>query len=125
MTNSDDQVAIDFEAAHFGHGTRCMPLADARRLLEYCKARQCAFQTTEAFEVFDGREILTLEYSILGLSDVERSASSAADLHEIGRRSLDKAAAQPNPYIFKIWVDTIDNILFAPLHRRRMDKSDL
>lgn len=118
MTNPDDQVAIDFEDAHYGRGTRYMSLEDARRLLAHCIARQYTFQTIEAFEVRDGWEVPMIEFGLFGRSAAEKSASSAHDLHEIARLCLDDAAAQPNPFLFKIWVDTVESILAKPPERR-------
>ena len=109
--NDADWLEEAFQAARTGKGSRPLSLSEAREFLRYCTDRRFAFQTVEASELVDGLEYPRIDCSVLGLTNVEKSAQSLDDLASIARSRLEMAASAPNDFVFQIWIDTAESLL--------------
>jgi hypothetical protein len=65
----------------------------------------------ESFECVDDMERARVDLSILGLTHAEKSASGLTDLTQFAHDRLDQARAEPNPFLFQVWVDTADSVI--------------
>ena len=108
MSYNEIVMQADFEAAKTGSGTRGLSPQEALSLLEYCFQRGWFFQSVEAFEVKDEREILDLRYSLLGLCLEERSASNLGEHKIVAESKIKRSIATRNDFIFQIWIDKVD-----------------
>jgi hypothetical protein len=101
----------DFQSAQTGGGTRLLTHEQATTLLDHCERQGFTFQTMETFECVDGYERPRVDLSILGLTNAERVATSLSDFRQIARDRLAQAQAEPNPFLFQVWIDLPDTIV--------------
>tara|TARA_R110000744_G_scaffold1843_2_gene6590 strand:+ start:49410 stop:49799 length:390 start_codon:yes stop_codon:yes gene_type:complete len=114
MSDVQPNFEREFQNAQTGKGANPLNLDDAELFLDFVAKRGWAFQSMEASEIKDGREIPNLRSAILGLTNAERQASSAADLYEIAKSILADARSQGREFVFQIWIDRPESILRKP-----------
>lgn len=100
--------SAEFEASQTGRGTAYMTANAAQEFVDYVAQRGGWIQSMEAFEVVEGREILDLTLSILGLRNQERSVSGLA-FNQLADRLIVDSMERGNPFVFKMWVDLLNS----------------
>ena len=104
----NQSLIIISKAAQSAKGTALLCSNDVEDLLEYLDDKITEFQSVEAYECRGEKEVLRIDYSILGL-DKKPHDECCGDV-EWSRRLLSKILAaakeEANPIKFQIWTKT-------------------
>jgi hypothetical protein len=98
-------VEQDFAAAQTGRGAYLLEPERAERLHQHVRTTHWYVRSVETFELDgEGLQTLNLDWSMLGLSDVERSATSPEALNDFAGRIFEATRQQGLRVLFSVWV---------------------